>query len=62
MQLALERCFAAKEVEEVLIDPLKSNIRAIKFYRSIGFTFVEDRMFGEEECAVYVIDRASWEE
>lgn len=53
MKLALSRCFESKEVHTVLIDPLASNIRAIQFYERLGFRFVEDRKFGEDECKVY---------
>lgn len=62
MRLALERCFANAEVEAVLIDPLASNVRARRFYERLGFVYVEDRRFGEDECAVYRLERAVWEE
>ncbi|MCG7858689.1 acetyltransferase [Flavihumibacter sediminis] len=57
MKLALERCFAVPEVNTVLIDPLASNIRAIKFYERIGFVFIEDRRLGESDCKIYGINR-----
>ncbi len=57
MRLALERCFSDPKVESVLIDPLESNIHAIRFYERIGFTFVERRAFGEDTCLVYKYDR-----
>ena len=60
MELALARCFAAPEVTAVLIDPLASNTRARRFYERLGFTFVEDRRFGDDDCAVYRLDRATW--
>ncbi|MBE9157234.1 acetyltransferase [Nodosilinea sp. LEGE 06152] len=60
MQLALARCFADPSVTAVLIDPLASNTRARRFYERIGFTFVEHRRFGEDDCAVYRLDRANW--
>lgn len=60
MQLALERCFADSRVEAVLIDPLASNTRARRFYERIGFRFVEHRRFGDDDCAVYRLDRAEW--
>ncbi len=61
MQLALERCFAEPAVTAVIIDPLASNTRARRFYERLGFVFVEDRRFGQDECAVYRIERAAWQ-
>lgn len=61
MQLALERCFSHPEVVEVLIDPLESNTKAIRFYKRLGFQFVEKRQFGADKCEVYAIKRVDWE-
>ena len=60
MNLALERCFAEEEVTEVVIDPLVSNKKAIRFYKRIGFEFVERRIFGNDRCEVYSISRTKW--
>ncbi len=60
MRLALERCFAPPEVTAVIIDPLASNVRARRFYERLGFTFVEERRFGEDLCAVYRLERSCW--
>jgi aminoglycoside 6'-N-acetyltransferase len=60
MRLALDRCFENTATEAVLIDPLKSNIRAIQFYERLGFRFVEERTFGEDECCVYQFDKKDW--
>ena len=60
MKLALERCFAVPEVTAVLIDPLASNIQAIRFYERLGFEFVERRTFDEDDCAVYWMRRDVW--
>ena len=60
MKLALARCFADPSVTAVLIDPLTSNTRAHRFYERLGFTFVEHRRFGKDDCSVYRLDRASW--
>ncbi len=60
MKLALERCFADEKVEAILIDPLVSNKRACRFYEKMGFTFVERRRFGEDDCYVYQLDRAAY--
>ncbi len=57
MQLALEICFADLKVNEVLIDPLESNTKAIRFYKRLGFVFKEKRQFGEDKCEVYSIGR-----
>jgi aminoglycoside 6'-N-acetyltransferase len=60
MGLALDRCFAASEVNAVLIDPLESNTRAHRFYERLGFTPVGPRVFGEDHCLVYRLERADW--
>jgi aminoglycoside 6'-N-acetyltransferase len=61
MQAALARCFAHKDVTAVLIDPLASNTAAIRFYKRIGFEFVEKRVFNESPCEVYQFERSTWE-
>src|SRR5690554_1863255 len=62
MELALERCFGVPEVDGVLVDPLFDNAGARRFYERCGFRFVERRQFGADDCAVYRLDRAAWEE
>lgn|GEM_PF-169141 len=57
MRQALARCFAPAEVEAVLIDPLASNFDAIRFYRRMGFEFVEARDFGDDHCHVHRLSR-----
>jgi aminoglycoside 6'-N-acetyltransferase len=57
MELALARCFAHAEVKAVIIDPLASNTRAHRFYERLGFEFVEQRTFGEDDCFVYRFNR-----
>ncbi|MCB9080662.1 MAG: acetyltransferase [Lewinellaceae bacterium] len=61
MALALERCFQHASVEEVLIDPLTSNTRAIRFYQRLGFEFVEERTFYGDHCQVFRLTREGWE-
>jgi aminoglycoside 6'-N-acetyltransferase len=53
MRLALARCFDGHGASEVLIDPLASNGRAIRFYERLGFEFVEERDFGGDHCLVH---------
>lgn len=60
MKLALDKCFEPPEVNAALIDPLKSNYRAHKFYERLGFQFVEERMFGEDCCRVYELTRKQY--
>lgn len=60
MTQALERCFRDPEVHSVLIDPLSSNTKAIRFYERMGFRYVEDRRFGDDDCKVYRMTRKSW--
>jgi aminoglycoside 6'-N-acetyltransferase len=60
MQLALQRCFANVAVKAVLVDPLASNKRAHRFYERLGFQPVERRMFGNDDCIVYQLERQPW--
>lgn len=61
MELAIERCFADPNVRSILIDPLVTNVRAQRFYQKMGFRFISNRVFGEDECAVHQLDRTDWE-
>lgn len=61
MQLAIERCFAPKQVTAIIIDPLTRNTDAIRFYKRLGFEFIEKRAFGEDECHVHQLTREKWE-
>lgn len=60
MRLALERCFAEPSVSAVLLDPLAANVRACRFYERLGFTAVDRRLFGEDDCVVYRLERSAW--
>lgn len=57
MRLAINRCFSDHRVDGILIDPLKSNIKARRFYERIGFEFVEERYFNGTPCVVYEFRR-----
>lgn len=61
MKLSLDRCFKDNEVTAVLVDPLESNVLAHRFYRRLGFEFLEKRKFGEDHCMVYQLNRKSWQ-
>lgn len=57
MQQAIDKCFSNPNVTSILIDPLKSNIKAHRFYERLGFEFVEERSFDETPCLVYELSR-----
>ena len=57
MKLAIQRCFQNQEVDGILIDPLKSNTKAHRFYEKLGFEFVCERQFDESDCFVYELKR-----
>jgi len=62
MTQAIERCFADPQVSEILIDPLETNTRAHRFYERMGFEFVENRTFDENDyCRVYHLTRDRWQ-
>ncbi|WP_149275940.1 GNAT family N-acetyltransferase [Pareuzebyella sediminis] len=57
MYLAIRRCFDNPVVSGILIDPLKTNTKAHRFYRRFGFEFIEERKFGGMTCFVYELQR-----
>jgi aminoglycoside 6'-N-acetyltransferase len=59
MKLTIERCFENPEVDGILIDPLKSNIKAHRFNERLGFEFIEERSFDETICYVYELKSKS---
>jgi aminoglycoside 6'-N-acetyltransferase len=59
MELATQRCFQNPSIDGILIDPLKSNIKAHRFYERLGFEFIEERTFDKSECYVYELKRKS---
>ena len=61
MSITIAKCFEDEQVHTILIDPLKSNTAAHRFYRRLGFHFVEERIFNEEEvCFVFKLNRHQW--
>lgn len=61
MRTAIDRCFADPTVDGIIIDPMADNDRARRFYERLGFRFVENRRFGDDDCAVYHLSRATWQ-
>lgn len=59
MTLAIARCFADERVQKILIDPLKTNTKAHRFYERLGFEFVEERDFEGTACFVYQLERTA---
>ena len=59
---AIERCFSDGQVVAIINDPLVSNTAAIRFYRRLGFEFVENRRFGQDDCAVHRLTRVRWQQ
>jgi aminoglycoside 6'-N-acetyltransferase len=57
MSLALFRAFEDPSVQSVIIDPIETNRRAIRFYERCGFRALERRRFGHDDCLVMRIDR-----
>ena len=57
MHLAIGKCFENQKVTAILIDPLASNTRAHRFYKRLGFKFLEERYFDQDYCYVYQLRR-----
>jgi aminoglycoside 6'-N-acetyltransferase len=60
MRQAIGRCFGAPAVTAILVDPLITNTGAHRFYERLGFRRIERRMFGNDDCYVYRLERADW--
>ncbi len=60
MQLAIAICFSDKTVDGILLDPLKSNTKAHRFYKRLGFEFVTERNFDGNICHVYKLKRKNF--
>ena len=60
MELAIERCFNNSIVSGILIDPLKTNVKAHQFYQRIGFKFIGEREFEGTACYVYELTRENY--
>lgn len=57
MRMGLDLAFSDPAVKAVIIDPLLSNVRAIRFYERCGFRAVEERWFDGDHCLVMRCDR-----
>ena len=62
MQLAHARCFADPLVTAIVIDPLASNVRAIAFYRRLGYVPIGRQTIGEDDCYVHRLERTTWQQ
>ncbi|WNJ19025.1 GNAT family N-acetyltransferase [Pontibacter sp. G13] len=60
MKHAFRWCFQFPEVQEIWIDPVSSNVDAIRFYRRVGFEFVERKMLGKDLCDIHRFSRRNW--
>ena len=61
MRLAFAHCFSDPLVTAIIIDPLASNTRALKFYQRLGFVPTHRQVFHEEDdCLVHRLTRADW--
>lgn len=62
MTLAIEHCFAVSSVHGIVIDPLLSNVDALRFYKRLGFVEEGVRVFESEPCQVCRLSRAAWDQ
>ncbi len=62
MRQAHAQCFSDPAVRGILIDPLASNVRAIAFYRRLGYRSLGRRMLDDDDTEVMWLDRATYEE
>ncbi len=57
MRLAHARCFEDPTVTAIVIDPLATNERAIRFYERLGYHRLHTRVFGDDRCLVMRLTR-----
>lgn len=57
MNLVIDRCFQETTTVQVLVDPLKSNIKAQRFYNRLGFTFLEEKVLDGQTCSILHLER-----
>jgi len=60
MKLAIERCFINPDVNEIMVDPLKTNTKAHRFYKRLGFDFIKERKFDGINCYIFAISRKQY--
>lgn len=60
MHWAIQKCFADARVDRIVIDPLKTNVKAQRFYKRLGFEFVEERVFDGTACLVFEMLRSNY--
>jgi aminoglycoside 6'-N-acetyltransferase len=61
MGAVIDACFADPAITAIVIDPLRSNTDAHRFYRRLGFKPLGRRLFNDEDdCLVHRLDRADW--
>lgn len=60
MRLLLAQCFGDGSVTAVVIDPLASNIRAIRFYERLGFRATGRTLDSDDKCVVMELTRDAW--
>jgi aminoglycoside 6'-N-acetyltransferase len=57
MELTIQRCFENPKIDGILIDPLKTNNKAHRFYERLGFEFIEEREFDKTACYIFELKR-----
>lgn len=60
MELVIKRCFNESNVTGILIDPLKTNLKAHRFYKRLGFEFIEERDFEGITCFVFELKKPAY--
>lgn len=57
MNLVIDRCFQQNEVTGIVIDPMVENVKAIRFYKKLGFEYIEDRILDGNKTKVFEFKR-----
>ncbi len=57
MEWAIKTCFSEPNVDAIMIDPIKSNTKAHRFYKRLGFKFIEERIFDQTICFIYELKK-----
>ncbi len=61
MRQTIADLFADPAIHTILIDPQIDNEGAIRFYRRLGFQFIEEREIWDEDVLVHALTRQTYE-
>ena len=52
---AIRICFEDKKAKCIVVDPLATNLKAINFYKKLGFEFLYNHSFEDDYCSILML-------